>query len=642
MKLKLKQISLVMLLITLMVAGNVLAYNEAPMLKKLVATDELPPVEERLPDKPMVVELYDDSQNIGVYGGTWTGGGLGTSDNALLYRTIYYEQLVEWDPEWKKIVPNVAKDWEISDDGSDFTFYLREGIKWSDGHPFTADDLVFWYEDVLLNEDLTTGIPNWLVNSDGTPVKMEKIDDYTIKFDFKEARGLFLMRIATPAHFEVGLLNYPAHYAKQFHIKYANKDKLDKMVKDAGFDYWYELFDIKVGTWDWGFTETYPSLTPWVLKEGYDSSTNRILLERNPYYWKVDTEGNQLPYIDYYQVKMVQDREVFNMMAISGEIDWQDRHLQLNKMPVVLKNQEKGNYHLVHPKGAEANQMAIHININHKEESKNKLFNNAEFRKALSLAIDRQEIIDLLFFGQTQPCQVSPPPGSPYHYEPHYRAYIEYDPDKASEMLDSIGLDKFDSEGYRIGLDGKKLTLVVEAIDNANWVEQLELIKKTWEDVGLRTRIKVEERTLFYERKEAQMHDMAIWNGPGGAGFDPIFSPRCYLPLNHESIFATGYGLWYLSGGVEGIKPPEGSDARKVQKLYDQIMVTPDPGQQKELMQEILKINAENLWVIGICSSPPKYAVVKNYFHNVPETYPSSWMFPHPGPLMPEIMYIKK
>ena len=284
------------------VSAQDMMYGEAPMLAWMVEAGELPPVEERLPAEPLVVE----PNSPGVYSDpawdqpdrTWNLGLRGTGDGANMIRHIAYEGLVRWDAEWTQVIPNVAAGWEASDDGSEYTFFLREGMKWSDGEPFTAHDIVFWYEAHATNTEASPAPPNWMVVG-GETGTVEAIDDYTVKFSFAAPNGLFIQRLATPAG--LAILQFPRHYAEQFHPDY-NPDGIDALLEEAGLDNWVDLWDLKVndaGNW----STPQPQLWAWVLEEGsgYTADAIQVTAVRNPYYFKVDSDGNQYPYIDYVQ-----------------------------------------------------------------------------------------------------------------------------------------------------------------------------------------------------------------------------------------------------------------------------------------------------------------------------------------------------
>ncbi|MCD6290000.1 MAG: ABC transporter substrate-binding protein, partial [Anaerolineae bacterium] len=600
-----------------------------PQLAKLVQQGKLPPVEERLPENPLVVQPVE---RIGKYGGTWHTALRGGADNAWLVRTLDYEHLVRWDPEWTKVIPNIAESFEASDDATEFTFHLRKGIKWSDGQPFSADDIMFWYEDVFMNDELTPVKAGWLVTAD-KPVTVEKIDDYTVKFKFAAPNGLFMQRLATPSGVEP--TRYPRHYLEQFHKKY-NPDNIDKLIKENGASDWVNLFQLKgsgvPGTpYDarWQNKEL-PSLNGWILTTAYGEGT-RVVAERNPYYWKVDPEGNQLPYLDRIVYDVGEDVEVLVMKALNGEIDMQDRHIAkpANKA-VFVDNQEKGHYHFFETIPSGMNMLIIALNLTHKDPVMRKIFQNKDFRIGLSHAINRQEIIDLVWVGAGEPWQACPRPESPFYNERLAKQYTEYDVDKANEYLDKVLPDK-DSEGFRLRPDGKRLSFSVEvAATQTDRIDALQLIQGYWKKVGIDMQVKTEDRSILYTRKGANEHDAVVWGGDGG--LDVILEPRWYFPYSSESNFAELWQYWY-NKDPRGEEPPEAP--KKQMELYDQLKATGDPDKQAELMKQILEIAADQFYVIGISLNPRGYGIVKNNFHNVPKVMPGSWLYPNPAPTNP-------
>ncbi len=603
-------------------------FSEAPQLAELVERGELPPLEERLPEEPLVVM---PTEEMGKYGGDWRTIVLGVADNAWLQRTVDYEGLVRWAPDFNTVVPNLAKSWEITDEGRTFTFYLRRGVKWSDGEPFTADDIVFWYEDILLNEDLTPTLPKWLT-TDEQPVEVEKVDDYAVRFKFTQPNGLFLQRLAGIDG--LGMI-VPKHYMKQFHPKYTPEEKLEEMVKEEQLTDWFSLFGNKD---TWWLNPERPTLFAWrsinILGAG-----PRYIWERNPYYWKIDPDGNQLPYLDRVVFDIVENAEVALMKALNGEIDMHSRHFNIMQNYTVLaEGREKGDYRFFTLKPTSMNTMIIAFNLNQEDPVLREIFNEKKFRFAMSLAINRQEIIDLVYLGMGEPWQAAPLRESAFYHERLAKAYTEYDPAKANELLDEIGL-KRGPDGWRLRPDGKPLSVTIEVVTGIDpaWIDACELIKKYWEDVGVKTAIKPEDRSLFYTRKATGETEVTIWGGDGG--MEVLLEPRWYFPFSAESNYAPLWQLWYNSGGKSGEEPPE--EVKKQMQLYDEILRTVDFDKQKSLMKQILDIDADNLYVIGISTKPPGYGIVKNNFRNVPEEMFSAWLYPDPAPTNP-CQYFKK
>lgn len=607
--------------------------KEAPQLATLVKDGKLPPLEQRLPKNPLTLKPVD---KIGQYGGTWRTALLGGQDTAWLVRTVGNENLVRWDPEWKKVIPNVAESFEANQDATEFTFKLRQGMKWSDGKPFTADDILFWYEDVANNKELNPGgLPGWM-RSGGKNGAVEKIDPYTVKFKFPVPNGLFLQRLATPD--AAAPTNYPRHYAQQFHNKY-NKENIDKLIKDAGAENWVKLFQLKVsqvpGTpvearWK---NKDMPTLFGWMFTTAYGEGT-RVVAERNPYFWKVDSEGNQLPYLDRVVYDVLNDKEVLVLKALNGEIDMMDRNLAtLQNKAVLSDNQQKGNYHFFDTIPSSMNDLIIALNLTHKDPVMRQIFQNKDFRIGLSYAINRKEIIDLVYVGQGQPWQAAPRPTSPFYNERLAKQYTEYDVNKANQSLDKAGFAKKDADGFRLGPDGKRISFQVEvtASTGTERVDAMKLIEGYWKKVGIEMQVKEEDRSLLYTRKNANEHDAVVWGGDGG--LEVVLEPRWYFPYSNESNYAEAWVVWWNPEGNPRTAPEEPpADVKKQIDLYQQLQATGDEAKQTELMKQILNIAADQFYVIGITLPPNGYGIVKNNFFNVPKIMPGAWLFPNPAP----------
>jgi peptide/nickel transport system substrate-binding protein len=625
-------------------SGDTLDAKEAPMLAEMVAAGTLPPLEERLPVNPLVVEPVE---SLGQYGGTWRSGLRGGQDTAWLTRILGYDYLVRWDPEWTEVIPNIAESFESNADATEYTFYLREGMKWSDGEPFTANDILFWYEAVIADEEYVSTHPvaSWLKTGDD-PVVVEVVDDYTVKFIFSAPNGLFLQRLATPSGLDP--TRYPRHYCSQFHAAFT--DDLDAAIAENEATGWVNLFELKCGSvpgtpYDsvW-YNADLPTLFAWDITTPYDGNSTQVVAERNPYYWKVDPEGRQLPYIDRLVAEIGDDVQVLVLRAMNGEIDMQDRHIaSLDNKAVFADNMEAGDYRFFETIPSSMNTNAIAFNLTHKDPVKREIFQNKDFRIALSHAINRQEIIDVVYVGQGEPYQLAPRPTSPFYNERLAKQYTEYDPDLANEILDGIFPDK-NSEGIRLGPDGNPIVFNVEVdATQLDRINVLELISGYWEDVGVKANIVSEDRSLLYTRKNGNEHDVAVWGGDGG--LDVILEPRWYFPFSDESWYAEAWVTWYNNPSGEGAlaAPEEPPAATKRQmELYDQIKASGDPAEQEALMKEILEIAADEFYAIGISLPSTGYGIVKNNFHNVPSPHPNAWLYPQPGPVNPPQFWIEQ
>ena len=606
-------------------------YNEAPMLAELVQAGKLPPVEERLPKEPMVIPVTEE---IGQYGGTWHRCGVGPGEGWILNSRLSYECLVRWTPDGTGVVPNVAKGYEISEDATEFTFYLREGMRWSDGEPFTADDFLFWYQDIQLNTDLTPTISKWLrdpVNAE--PVVVEKVDDYTVKFKFQSSYGLFIQMLAGPS--AVGITDYPAHYLKQFHPNYVDKEELGKKIKEAGFDNWWELFGNK-HNWD---NPEHPHIWPWLPKRVPPDIP--VVAERNPYYWKVDPEGNQLPYIDKVQFDVVENADLLNLKALAGEIDMQFRHIMWTNYPLFIESAEKGNYRVMKWTLAEGSNCLLHPNMNHQDEGLQALMRNKDFRVALSLGIKRDDINELAYMGFGTPRQASVIPQCPYFKEEHAQRWAEHDPDQANQLLDGIGLTQRDGEGFRLRADGTPLSITIEyAPVFGPWRDDVNMVCEQWREIGIRGIPKEEDRTLFSQRGQGGLEmDMGVWTMD--RCFTPLIEPWYFLPFRGGTPPSTA-GLWwdwYQTGGEQGEEPPE--EVKRQYDLYDRIKGA-SPEDLPALAEEFFENASQNIWFIGLVGVLPHVGVVKNNFRNVPEQAISDWLQLTPGNTNVEQYFIKQ
>jgi peptide/nickel transport system substrate-binding protein len=627
-----------------MPAAGAKAAREAPALQALVAAGKLPPLEQRLPENPLVIAPVEKT---GKYGGTWRSGLRGGQDTAWLTRTVNYEHLVRWSPDWSQVVPNVAESFSSNADATEFTFKLRKGMKWSDGAPFTADDIVFWSEDILNDPEYSkTHPPSAYLRAGGKTVTVSKIDETTVVFRFAAPNGLFLQRLATPEGDQP--TRWPRHYAMQFHPRY-NKTNLDALIKQAGATNWVNLMELKAGNvqgtpYDakWQNVEL-PTLHAWRFTTAYGAGAKQVVAERNPFYWKVDTAGNQLPYLDRLVWEIGDDVQVLVLKALNGEMDMQDRHIGIpaNKA-VFVDGQQKGGYGFFEVVPSSMNDMIIALNLTHKDPVKRQIFQNKDFRIGLSYAINRKEIIDVVWVGQGEPWQLAPRPTSPFYNERLAKQYTEYSVAKANEHLDKA-FPRKDAEGFRLGPDGKRISFVVEVTNiQTERVNAMELIVKYWRAVGIDVQSKSEDRSLMYTRKDHNDHDAAVWGGDGG--LDVILEPRWYFPYSGESLFAEAWKEYYTNpSGVGSLVKPEEPPAatRQQMELYRQLIGTGDQAKQAQLMKQILEIAADQFYAIGIGLTAPQYGIVRNNFKNVPRSMPGAWLYPNPAPTNTAQYYIE-
>ncbi|RLC89834.1 MAG: hypothetical protein DRI79_05965 [Chloroflexi bacterium] len=625
------------------------AYNEAPMLADKVAAGELPPVDERLPEEPVVIPVVE---SVGQYGGTWHNvtwwPGCGN------IKMVLYDPPVRWKADYTGYEPGLAESYEWSDDGKTITFKFRKGIKWSDGEPFTTEDLKFWWEDLAQNPDYkTVQVPWWARNSDGSPITMEFPDDYTWVLHFDTPQWI-MPYVLAQGFWEWEPLMKPKHFLTQWHPKYtegADYDTLDQM------DRWFE-------------TPGYPCLMAWCLKEFTPSET--WLFERNPYYWKVDPEGNQLPYIDYVHVELVEDLETRKLRVAQGSYECTFRGVDdPTEIPFLTEQSEANNYRIVPGwmNGAGA-WPGFMVNMDYHEEQEydpateseeskeiRELVRTREFRKGLSVALDRQRIVDVVWegIGTPQAFTISPQswhfasPEGQKVFEEWAAADAEYDPEKAKEYFDSIGFVDQDGDGWRDLPSGKSFTLVIDLND---WggervtTEATEVYKKNLEDVG----VKVLVNNVIGQPEAATRGNYGVgWvlRTTHASELDIWTYPDWIFPLRGGGEGSRSFpmqGLWYQSGGEEGWEPEPGSPAAKLQALYRKGLQEPDEQKRHEIVWEAIRVHIEDgPFVIGASGDQPMPVVCKNFFHNVPEYgVLGPWAPGSPGNVHPEQFWMEQ
>lgn len=607
--------------------------KEANEWSELVNAGKLPPLSERTGSEPLVVQPLE---TVGKHGGQLRFGLRGSSDHNNILRIVGPQGLVRWNAAYTEIVPNVAKSYEVDPSGRIFTFHLRSGMKWSDGQPFTADDILFSIEDIVLNEEFTTTQPRYMMG--GEPMRIEKVSDTAVRFTFKEPYGDFLAELASPLGQHPTL--YAKHYCSQFHPKY--NEEIDALVKASGTGDWQTLFLQKCGDIEiparWANPDR-PTLDPWVIKEPYVGAATSIVLTRNPYFWQVDTAGNQLPYIDSVTGAISQDVESLVLAAIGGRIDFGLRHLDPpGNRPVLAENREKGDYRFfaaIPPGGVDT---IFNLNLTHKNPELRELFNTKDFRVALSIGLDRQNIIDTVLLGEGEPWQHGPFEDHPYYHERLSTQYLEHDASKADSLLDGIGLDKRGSDGMRLLKSGKPLKFKIDVIPtfNPEWVDILQLVEQQWARIGIDVDINPLERTFFYERTSTSNdHDAAVWNAL--QSWVPGQVPQHIVPIHQDSRWGIPWRDWYVSAGEKGEEPPESVKERM--RLYDQARGVVDPEERRELIKKIADIAAEQFEVFGLAKGQATYGIVKNKMKNVPEEIVNTWYCAAPSQALPQTWF---
>jgi len=621
------------------------AFKEAPMLAERVRAGALPPVAERVPAEPLVLEPLHE---VGRYGGTWRGAFNGPGDGENGNRINASDFLLAWDMAGATQMPSVVRAWEVSQDGKRTTLHLRKGMRWSDGAPFTADDFVFWFEDLYSNKSIVRA-PMPEMQVDGKPGRLVKIDETTVAFEFDSPNFLVVEQLGAQAglggqsYRQSGGLTYggyaPAHYLRQFLPKYSSEEEVNRRARAAGYENWVQYLHFAK---DWQLNPALPTLGPWHTVSPIN--TANWVMERNPYYWMVDTEGNQLPYIDRVSLTLAENMEVINLRAVAGELDYQARHIQLANLPVLLENRDRGNYSIAVNLATYGADLALHLNTSYTEDAEiGKWLRNVDFRRALSLGIDRDQLNETFWLGLGTPGSVVVAESSPESPGPEWRQrWATHDVAQANKLLDGLGLTKKDSAGFRLRTDnGQRLVLEVLAVQALQpYPKQLEMIAQQMRDIGIFLDVRETERSLAYTRIQNNSHQIFPWSNSGSEKL--FLVPAYVLPVDPiNSANGPAYAEWFASGGQRGIKPEDPLILR-AQQLYASAPGLPE-AERNAAAQEIWRIAVDQVWSIGVVGvSPGSFGVqvISNRLGNVPRrscianhcrtpssAYPQQWYF---------------
>lgn len=621
-------------------------YAESPMLTERVAAGDLPPVDERLPLNPAIVTPIKEA---GQYGGEFRMGFVGNNPGwGGLWFVTGWENLVIWSADFSGVEPNIAESWEVSDDVREYTFHLRQGMKWSDGEPFTADDIMFYIEDILFNEELSPAGPvaDWLPGDGAEEFKAEKIDDYTVKFTFANPYGTFLYNLATWSGRHITF--FPKHYLTQFHATY-NSDIQALVEAEDGVEDWMGLFNKYAAGPNTDTQEFYnnperPLLFPWIITEPLGTGTT-IKLERNPYYWKVDTAGNQLPYIDTFVGISYQDGESRTFAMLNGDLDIvkdpgdENRILYFDAMDSGKPLQINVGY------SDGANSNTIHFNRTIDDPVKAEIFANKDFRIGMSYAINRQEIIDIVHQGQGTPSQQGPLESSPLYNEQLATQYVDFDVDLANEHLDKV-LPEKDSEGYRLGPDGQRLSIVFSVSNDLSygtaWVQVAELLTQYWANVGVEVTLNSMPDVQFIENKRQNLIEATMYTGEGGAGITAILDPRYYVPGEYFGLYGNG---WFAArtGATDAVQVEMPDDIIQLRADYEtKVLTSPTQEAQIEAMKAILQSAADQFWVVGISRPGTGYQPFHARVRNIPDEWIVGWIEGVQKIMYPEQWYLSE
>ena len=590
-------------------------YIETPSLAEEVAAGRLPPVERRLPAAPSVVALAGDGLAPGRHGGELRLL-MGRAKDVRLMVVYGYARLVGYDPGYR-LVPDLLEDMEV-EEGRIFTLRLRPGHRWSDGHPFTSEDFRYYWEDVATNEILAPFGPPPVYLVDGERPRFEVLDELAVRYTWRRPNPFFLPALAGA---RPEPLCAPAHYLKAFHARYTDEAALEARARDEGHRNWAGVHVNRFRPYK-NTNPDLPSLQPWVNTTAPPSQ--RYVFVRNPYFHRVDGNGRQLPYIDRV-VMNVADGKLIPAKTGAGESDLQARRLTFNDY-TFLKQNEKRNAKQVRlwetTKGA---HVALYPNLNTADPGWRALLRDVRFRRALSLAIDRHEINQVIYFGLATEGNDTVHRRSPLYREGYRTRWARFDPGAANALLDEIGLTRRNDEGIRLMPDGRALEIIVEtAGEDTEQTDVLELVGWTWKEIGIKLFSKPLQREVFRNRIVSGQTLVSVWGGIENGLPVPGMSPRDLAPTRQDQYQWPKWGQYYEKSGTAG-EAPALAPARELADLNRRWLSAPDTGARRAIWERMLEIRADNVFSIGIVSGVPQPVVVDARLRNVPEKGIYNW-----------------
>jgi peptide/nickel transport system substrate-binding protein len=585
--------------------------QETPALTTEVAGGKLPKIEDRVPEEPAIAEL----ETIGKPGGDLQMLMAGPKDTRMM--VVYgYARLVAYTPALE-LVPDILKSVEIEGNRV-FTLHLRKGHKWSDGHPFTSEDFRYWFEDVAHNRHLApSGLPITMM-AEGEGPLFDVLDDTTVRYSWKQPNPLFLPNVAGP---DPLFIYRPFHYLKQFHEKYAEKATLEALVKQANQRNWAALHN-RLDSMYRNDNPDLPSLEPWILKTKPPS--DRFVFDRNPYYYRVDKQGQQLPYIDRV-VMSIADSKIIPAKTGAGESDLQGRYLRFDNYTFLKAGEQRNHYNVRLWRTGPGSQLALYPNLNVNDEVWQGLVRDSRFRHALSLGLNRHEINQVIYFGLAIEGQNTVLPQSPL-YRPQYRsAWASYDVPEANRLLDLIGLTKRNSDGTRLLPDGRPMEMIIEnSGESTEQTDVLELIRDSWRRIGIKVFPKPLQLTLFRRRVFSGETLMSIDKGIENGLATAAMSPWELAPTTQQQLEWPKWGQYYETKGAAG-EAPSLAPAIRLKELYEAWLAASSKEDHTRIWNDILQIWADEVFSMGTVAGVLQPIVVNDKLRNVPEQGIYNW-----------------
>jgi len=584
-------------------------FVEPPMLRLDVSTGRLPPTEKRLPQPPLVVRLDQPGKH---------GGALhslvGRSRDTRLLVVYGYARLVGYDRNLE-LAPDILESFEVQE-GRIFTLRLRKGHRWSDGHPFTAEDFRYYWEDVANNKELSPAGPPRDLLVDGEPPKFEILSDTVLRYTWHKPNPHFLPRQAGASPL---FIYRPAHYLKPLHKKYS--EKVRKAEADGTAKRRWSAVHNRADNLYESDNPDLPTLQPWMNTTR--PPADRFVAVRNPYFHRVDERGQQLPYIDRF-VLAVADPKLIPAKTGAGEADLQARDVHFNNYTFLKQGEKQNNYRTLLWRPGKGSHFALFPNLNTKDPVWRQLLRDVRFRRALSLGIDRSLVNQVLYFGLAIESNNTVLPQSPLFREAYRDRWARYDRKAAIQLLEEIGLKK-GRDGIRRLPDGRPLEIIVEtAGESTEHSDVLELIRETWREVGIKVFTKPSQREAWRNRIYSGETVMSVWGGIENGLATPDTSPDELAPMSQTQLQWPKFGQYFETGGKSG-EPVDMPEVKELQRLYEVWMSATSRREREQAWHAMLALHAEQQFTIGVVSGVPQPVVARDTLMNVPERGFYNW-----------------
>jgi len=590
-------------------ANCAFGYSESPLLSKMVKNGKLPPVESRLPQTPRVIDFAGRNLEIGKFGGTLKMLMARAKDARQM--TVYgYARLLIFKPKTFEFQPDILQSFDVIQ-GKKFIFNLRPGHKWSDGHPFTAEDFRYWWEDVANNPKLSPVGPPKVMKVDGKLPQFRILDNLSIQYEWEKPNPDFLAALAGASPLYI---YRPAHYMRQFHENFTANSELQKLVTTAKQRNWAALHN-KMDNLYRNDNIDLPVLQPWVCIS--KSSSNRLRFKRNPFFHRIDPKGQQLPYIDEF-VFGIASNKLISAKTGTGEVDLQARYLRFDDYTFLKKGEDRSPYSTRLWTTAKGSHLALFPNLNHKNKVLRSIMQDVRFRRALSMAVNRYEINQVIYYGLAIEGNNTVLPESPL-YKPYYRSkWAQLNLKSANQLLDDMGLIKRDSRGIRLLPDGNPLNLIIEtAGESTEQTDILELIHDSWLKIGIKIYSKPSQRNVFRNRIFSGETAISIWSGIENGLASANSSPAEFAPTTQQLLQWPKWGQHFETGGKAG-QIPNDPFAMELLKLYRDWRAEPVFAKRKDIWEKVLDIHTEQVYSIGLIAGVLQPVVVSNNLKNVP------------------------